>query len=694
MPVYNARKHVREAIESILGQTYTEFEFLIIDDGSTDATPEIVCSYTDPRIRFIRNEENRGVSAVLNQGIGLASSGLIARMDADDISYPERLEKQVAFFREHPEIALLSTWARVVAADKTPLRTEKWKSQYYYYNLNFACWIYHPTVMYRRSAVTASGKYSTRYAEDHNLWWQMARNYKIHNLPEVLLDYRLADESLSRVTRKAEYEAAQHAQVLRNIRYYTGEGFRLSHHEVRCLMLDCEPVLKEGIMAIARCFRKLDHITGYILAMENVNRDEAAIREAAYFKKEWMLSFFAGRLSGPELIFLLISLGCWKKAALLLSAKFSQPGSVAAHRNGKIREAAETPPETAKAIPRIPHNPPEILPVPAGEARPRWSVMIPVFNCIGYLEETLQSVLLQDPGPDIMQIEVIDDHSTDGDVAALVTRLGQGRVGYHRQPYNRGSLRNFETCLNRAKGEWIHLLHGDDLVKPGFYGEIGNLFARYPQAGAAFTNHIFINEAGGELSYYRSLAGSAGLLPDWLARIASRQYVQPPAMVVKRRVYEHLGSFFAVHFGEDWEMWVRIAAHYPVAYSPRHLAKYRYHRNNITSRSFLSGQSIRDIHTVIRIVRQYLPRDQQRHLQKAARRNYAAYFANTSHRIFTEFRNPKAAFTQAWRAWIMSPNALTSASMLKLAGRYIYSMLRKLPQTDERRPYSTNPTHH
>lgn len=343
---------------------------------------------------------------------------------------------------------------------------------------------------------------------------------------------------------------------------------------------------------------------------------------------------------------------------------------------------------------RIPNSPPEILPVPAGEARPRWSVMIPVFNCIGYLEETLQSVLLQDPGPEMMQIEVIDDHSTDGDVAALVKRLGKGRIGYHRQPYNRGSLRNFETCLNRARGEWVHLLHGDDLVKAGFYREIGNLFTLYPQAGAAFTNHIFINETGGEVSFYKALAGSPGLLPDWLTRIASRQYVQPPAMVVKRSVYEHLGSFFAVHFGEDWEMWVRIAAHYPVAYSPRHLAKYRYHSNNITSRSFLSGQSIRDIHTVIRIVRQYLPPDQQRNLRRAARRNYAAYFANTSHRIYTEFRDPKAAFVQAWQAWKMSPNALTTMSMLKLAGRNIYSMLRKLTQTDERRPYSTNPTHH
>lgn len=342
MPVYNARKHVREAIDSILAQTFADFEFLIIDDGSTDDTPEIVRSYTDPRIRLIRNRENQGISAALNQGISLAASGLIARMDADDISYPERLEKQVAFFREHPTVALLSTWARVVTADKVPVRTEKWKSRYYYYNLNFACWIYHPTVMYRRSAVTDSGKYSTRYAEDHNLWWQLARNYRIHNLPEVLLDYRLASESLSRVTRKAEYEEAQQAQVLRNIHYYTGDSFRLTHNEVRCLMLDCEPILNEGsIRAIARCFRKLAYITRCILARENVNRDETSIREAAWYKKEWMLSFFAGKLSGPEFLFLLLSLGHWRRATHLLRVRLLREGSASVSMKRKIRETVK-----------------------------------------------------------------------------------------------------------------------------------------------------------------------------------------------------------------------------------------------------------------------------------------------------------------------------------------------------------------
>lgn len=321
MPVYNGEKYLREAVGSILGQTLTDFEFLILDDGSTDSSAEIIQSYSDPRIRLIRNERNRGISAVLNQGLELASSELIARMDADDISYPDRLEKQAGFFQDQPDYALLSTWARVITADKRPVRTEKWRTAYYYYNLNFACWIYHSTVMYRKSAVRDSGKYSTTYAEDHNLWWQLARHHKIHNLSEVLLDYRLTGESLSRVTRKAAYEAAQQEQVERNIRYYTGHTLQLSHSEIRCLMFDFEPVLEENkVTAIIRCFRKLAYITRCILQKENVNRDETAILEAAYYKREWMLSFFSGKLPRQHLLYLLISLGYWQRIGALLKA--------------------------------------------------------------------------------------------------------------------------------------------------------------------------------------------------------------------------------------------------------------------------------------------------------------------------------------------------------------------------------------
>ncbi len=137
MPVFNAEKYLREAIESILNQTLIEFEFLIIDDGSSDNSISIIRSYSDSRIRFIQNEHNLGISKTLNRGIELASAELIARMDADDISYPQRLQKQYDYINNNEDCALLSTWTRMITEDKQHVRTEKYKSCFYYYNTEF-----------------------------------------------------------------------------------------------------------------------------------------------------------------------------------------------------------------------------------------------------------------------------------------------------------------------------------------------------------------------------------------------------------------------------------------------------------------------------------------------------------------------------------------------------------------------------
>jgi cellulose synthase/poly-beta-1,6-N-acetylglucosamine synthase-like glycosyltransferase len=139
------------------------------------------------------------------------------------------------------------------------------------------------------------------------------------------------------------------------------------------------------------------------------------------------------------------------------------------------------------------------------------------------LKRTIESVLVQDPGPEKMQIEVVDDCSRDGDVKKLVEEVGKGRVQFYQQTENRGSLRNFETCLNRSRGYYIHLLHGDDLIKPGFYKEIETLFSTYPQVGAAFTNYNWINEKEEESAPTRLLLPEPGIIDNWLYKIASKQ---------------------------------------------------------------------------------------------------------------------------------------------------------------------------
>lgn len=315
---------------------------------------------------------------------------------------------------------------------------------------------------------------------------------------------------------------------------------------------------------------------------------------------------------------------------------------------------------------RIPQKPPVISVLTNHINRPIWSVMIPTYNCSHYLIDNIRSVLAQDPGPEYMQIEVVDDFSTDADIESIVLEIGKGRVRYYRQPENVGSLRNFETCINRATGNYIHLLHGDDQVLNGFYAEIEYLFKAFPEAGAAFTGFTFVDEKNLRLYDNQELLNEPGLLIDWLPQIARTQLIQPPAMVVKRSVYEKLGSFYAVHYGEDWEMWVRIAAHYPVAHSPRKLALYRVHQNNITSRYFLSGQSITDVLKVLDLIQEFLPVSERPQAKRYSKRQLAHYFALTSDKIYHVYGEPYIALEQSKRAMVMHFSRITFTIWLKI----------------------------
>ena len=309
MPVYNAERFLAAAVDSILNQDFTDFEFIIIDDCSTDNSVSIIKSYLDPRILFYQNEKNMGISATLNKGIALASTDLVARMDSDDISYPDRLQKQYDYILSHPDGALFSCWVRVVNQDGDFVRQDNFKSNYYYYNLTYICWIYHPSVIFRKKAVEAVGMYSVPYAEDFELFWQLSRKYKIYNVPETLLDYRVTDQSLHQVLKKKEYEMAQQEQLLRNFRYYAGAGYTLPESFIECLQHNFKPLLHErNVDRVVACIRELEFLTQRILKRENVNRDIPSIKEAAFFKRKFIIEFFVGNFSLAKGLLLLVKL--------------------------------------------------------------------------------------------------------------------------------------------------------------------------------------------------------------------------------------------------------------------------------------------------------------------------------------------------------------------------------------------------
>ena len=321
---------------------------------------------------------------------------------------------------------------------------------------------------------------------------------------------------------------------------------------------------------------------------------------------------------------------------------------------------------------RTPDSPPRIRPVTITD-RPLWSVMIPVYNGGNFLKQTLESVLNQADKESNMQIEVVDDCSTDIDVGLLVEQIGHGRVSYFRQQHNVGSLRNFETCINRATGKYIHLLHSDDLVHTGFYKKLGNLFSHYPNAAAAFCHYQYINEQGNIVLTPEQEATEEGILENWLLRLAERQRIQYVSIAVKREVYEELGAFYGVHYGEDWEMWARIAAKYPFAYTPAILASYRRHYNSISGQSFTTAQNLKDLQFVMKRINQYLPEHEKQKSLRKAKKFYARYAFRTADSLWKRFRDRKGALAQMREGWRMHPDIPLVWMTLKMIGKIIFN---------------------
>jgi glycosyltransferase involved in cell wall biosynthesis len=205
MPVYNAERYLSEAIESILGQTYREFEFLIIDDGSTDSSAAIVRKFNDARIRFVQNDSNLKICHTLNRGLELARGDFIARMDSDDFAHPRRLAAQIRFLQSHPDLVGIGTWIRT-SRDKiwrNPVGSQELHASMYFRNC-----LFHPTALFRAEAFRDPMlRYDQDYlyAEEWELWFRMMRHSRIGNVPRVLLDYRLHPGSSVEQNRPAQY---------------------------------------------------------------------------------------------------------------------------------------------------------------------------------------------------------------------------------------------------------------------------------------------------------------------------------------------------------------------------------------------------------------------------------------------------------------------------------------------------------
>lgn len=235
MPAYNAEKYIREAIDSILAQTFTDFEFIIIDDGSKDSTAAIVQSYSDSRIRFYQNERNMGVAATLNRGLDLAQGEYIARMDADDISLPERFEKQVDVLDNNKSIAICGSNAIVFSQEREYTTNLPEESNKIRDNLFISSPFIHPAVMIRKNIMLQNGiEYDLRFEgrEDYQLWMKFSLlKYEFYNISQPLIRYR---QHSNQVTQKIDSDLLKkHTEM--KIWYLNLMGIPFTQDEINVL---------------------------------------------------------------------------------------------------------------------------------------------------------------------------------------------------------------------------------------------------------------------------------------------------------------------------------------------------------------------------------------------------------------------------------------------------------------------------
>ncbi len=236
MPVYNAQRYVGRAIDSILAQSFTAFEFIIIDDCSTDDSVSIITSFKDRRIRFFKNDQNQGIVYSLNRGIAVANGRLIARMDADDISLPQRIKAQVAFMNNHPEVGICGTYIKLIGSANETMKYYT-EDAHIKANLLFETGMAHPAVMMRSHVLEncqLSYDSSFEVAQDYELWTRAAQVTKLANLPQVLLHYNIHNQSISdrQAARRIDEATQLRLRQLQQIGVVPSKQELRLHHQI------------------------------------------------------------------------------------------------------------------------------------------------------------------------------------------------------------------------------------------------------------------------------------------------------------------------------------------------------------------------------------------------------------------------------------------------------------------------------
>ena len=283
MSVCNSEKWLKEAIDSVLSQTFGDFEFLIVDDGSSDASLSIIRSYADRRIKLIVNESNLGVSNSVNKALKMARGEFIARMDADDICLPHRFERQVEFLRSNREIDVCGSWVKLIGDRHGEWRCPQ-KDRDIRCEMLFNNAMAQPAIMLRKIVVPPDGvlyEKDRRRVEDYELWSRLSRKHAMENIPEVLLEYRI---NFTNSSKKLEAVNEESHKVC--MRAMVELGMELAPTDMathRAISENSYPVSEDFLYAASSLFKNM------IVANDRYQKYNSEALNAFLAQKWWLI---------------------------------------------------------------------------------------------------------------------------------------------------------------------------------------------------------------------------------------------------------------------------------------------------------------------------------------------------------------------------------------------------------------------
>lgn len=511
MPVYNTEEvFLREAIESILSQTFKDFEFLIINDGSTNNAEEIILSYKDERIKYIKNEFNIGLIKTLNKGLELVQGEYIARMDSDDISLPERFEKQVKYLDKNPEIQVLGTWFkyfpgnRIVQTATTP-KDIKEKM------LVSSNEIGHPTAMIRNSVLKKfNAKYDENalYVEDYALWLSLIDKVKFANIGEVLLYYRMHKNSICKTNT-----IPQSLNCAKIVFEAQGEYFGVDSTNILNLLdkLQYNQEIKPAELLIVNEFVQQIKIK---MKKENFNCEYELNKDfyKTAIKKCKRGLFFYKTLWSKNLSENLIKLSLGFK--ILNTLKIFPNTKI----NGIISE-----------VPKI-------------------SAIMALYNTpYKLLEKTLNSILNQTFSN--FELIIIDDASMIN-YKDFFKKFNDKRIKYFKLEKNAGPGHARNEGIKKALGEYIAIVDSDDIYYPQRFEKQLNFLENNQEISLISCAFKFSNK--------NKIPEVLEKDEDIKTALLFNSALSNPAIMFRKKVFIENDLFYAedINFAEDYSLWL------------------------------------------------------------------------------------------------------------------------------------------